>query len=173
MVDERVRNGLPPQSVVSVTGLPVNDAVRRAREQGVLDRLPMFDRITPTGVAWDDGRTVEADVILWATGFRPAVDHLAPLRLREPGGGIRAENTRAVRDGRVHLVGYGPSASTIGANRAGRAAVRSVLRLLEGPVVGGARRRRPGWRCDGDGAGVAGDGASGGAVSPWPLGGCG
>ncbi|MFJ2151607.1 NAD(P)-binding domain-containing protein [Streptomyces microflavus] len=130
MVEERVRRGLPPQSVVSVTGLPVTDAVRRAREQGVLDRLPMFDRITPAGVAWNDGRTVKADVILWATGFRPAVDHLAPLKLREPGGGIRAENTRAVRDGRVHLVGYGPSASTIGANRAGRTAVRSVLRLL-------------------------------------------
>ncbi|MFC8208627.1 NAD(P)-binding domain-containing protein [[Kitasatospora] papulosa] len=131
MVEERVRRGLPPQSVVSVTGLPLNDAVRRAREQGVLDRLPMFERITPDGVAWADGRSVEADVILWATGFRAAVDHLAPLRLRDPGGGIRVEDTRAVRDGRVHLVGYGPSASTIGANRAGRAAARSVSRLLE------------------------------------------
>ncbi|MEV5130736.1 NAD(P)-binding domain-containing protein [[Kitasatospora] papulosa] len=131
MVEERVRRGLPPQSVVSVTGLPLNDAVRRAREQGVLDRLPMFERITPGGVAWADGRSVEADVILWATGFRAAVDHLAPLRLREPGGGIRVEDTRAVRDGRVHLVGYGPSASTIGANRAGRAAARSLSRLLD------------------------------------------
>ncbi|MBO0511171.1 NAD(P)-binding domain-containing protein [Streptomyces beijiangensis] len=130
MVEERVRRGLPPQSVVSVTGLPVNDAVRRAREQGVLDRLPMFDRITPHGVAWDDGRTVEADVILWATGFRPAIDHLAPLKLREPGGGIRVEGTAAVRDERIHLVGYGPSASTIGANRAGRAAVHDIRRLL-------------------------------------------
>ncbi|MFG2675051.1 NAD(P)-binding domain-containing protein [Streptomyces sp. NPDC048445] len=137
MVADRVRRGLPPQSVVSVTGLPVTDAVRRARESGVLDRLPMFDRITPDGVAWDDGRTVEADVILWATGFRPAVDHLAPLRLREPGGGIRVEGTRAVRDERVQLVGYGPSASTIGANRAGRAAARAVGRLLEhtGPAA--------------------------------------
>ncbi|MEU7279960.1 NAD(P)-binding domain-containing protein [Streptomyces sp. NPDC045431] len=131
LVEERVRRGLPPQSVVSVTGLPVTDAVRRARERGVLDRLPMFDRITPTGVAWEDGRTVDADVILWATGFRAAIDHLAPLRLREPGGGIRLEGTRAVRDERVHLVGYGPSASTIGANRAGRAAVRDIGRLLE------------------------------------------
>ncbi len=130
MVEERVRRGLPPQSVVSVTGLPLNDTVRRAREQGVLDRLPMFERITEDGVAWADGRTAEADVILWATGFRPAVDHLAPLRLREPGGGIRVEDTRAVRDPRVHLVGYGPSASTIGANRAGRAAVRDIRRLL-------------------------------------------
>ncbi|MFJ9058128.1 NAD(P)-binding domain-containing protein [Streptomyces sp. NPDC102409] len=131
MVEERVRRGLPPQSVVSVTGLPLNDAVRRAREQGILDRLPMFERITPDGVAWADGSTVDADVILWATGFRAAVDHLAPLRLREPGGGIRVEDTRSVRDARVHLVGYGPSASTIGANRAGRAAVRSVTRLLD------------------------------------------
>ncbi|MGW0776654.1 NAD(P)-binding domain-containing protein [Streptomyces sp. NPDC002835] len=131
LVEERVRRGLPPRSVVSVTGLPLTDAVRRARESGVLDRLPMFDRITPTGVAWDDGRSVDADVILWATGFRPVIDHLAPLRLREPGGGIRVEGTRAVRDARVHLVGYGPSASTIGANRAGRAAVREIRRLLE------------------------------------------
>ncbi|MFB7357169.1 NAD(P)-binding domain-containing protein [Streptomyces gardneri] len=130
LVEERVRLGLPPQSVVSVTGLPLNDAIREARASGVLDRLPMFDRITPTGVAWDDGRTVDADVILWATGFRAAIDHLTPLRLREPGGGIRVEGTRAVRDERVHLVGYGPSASTIGANRAGRAAVTDIRRLL-------------------------------------------
>ncbi|MFE6402758.1 FAD-dependent oxidoreductase [Streptomyces alboflavus] len=136
MVEERVRQGLPPLSVVSVTGLPVNDAVRKAREDGVLDRLPMFDRITPTGVEWDDGRHVEADVILWATGFRAAIEHLAPLRLREPGGGIRMDGTRAAADPRVHLVGYGPSASTIGANRAGRAAVREIVRLLEGaPAV--------------------------------------
>lgn len=130
LVEERVRRGLPPQSVVSVTGLPLNDAIRAARARGVLDRLPMFDRITPTGVAWDDGRSVDVDVILWATGFRAAIDHLTPLRLREPGGGIRLEGTRAVRDERVHLVGYGPSASTIGANRAGRAAVSGVRRLL-------------------------------------------
>lgn len=94
-------------------------------------------------MAWDDGRVVDADVILWATGFRPAVEHLAPLKLREPGGGIRAEDTRAVRDGRVHLVGYGPSASTIGANRAGRAAVRSVMRLLKG-TDGQSGDERPG-----------------------------
>ncbi|GAA2505506.1 NAD(P)-binding domain-containing protein [Streptomyces gobitricini] len=142
LVEERVRRGLPPQSVVGVTGLPLNDAIRRARERGVLDRLPMFDRITPAGVVWDAGsalagRTVDADVILWATGFRPAVDHLAPLRLREPGGGIRLDGTRVVRDERVHLVGYGPSASTIGANRAGRSAARDIARLLDRAGYGG------------------------------------
>ncbi|APU44163.1 NAD(P)-binding domain-containing protein [Streptomyces sp. TN58] len=130
LVDERVRRGLPPQSVVSVTGLPLNEAVRAGLASGVLDRRPAFARISPTGAVWADGSRVEADAILWATGFRAAVDHLAPLRLREPGGGIRVEGTRAVRDERVHLVGYGPSASTIGANRAGGAAVREIRRLL-------------------------------------------
>ncbi|MEX2982855.1 NAD(P)-binding domain-containing protein [Streptomyces sp. C36] len=129
-VEERVRRGLPPRSVVSVTGLPMTEAMRRARAAGILDQLPMFDRLTPTGVAWDDGRVVEADVVLWATGFRAALGHLAPLGLREPGGGVRVEGTRAVRDPRIHLVGYGPSASTIGANRAGRNAVREIRALL-------------------------------------------
>ncbi|MEV5640202.1 NAD(P)-binding domain-containing protein [Streptomyces flaveolus] len=137
LVEERVRQGLPPKSVVSVTGLPLNDAIRAGLESGVLDRQPMFDRITPDGAEWSDGRQVAADVILWATGFRAAIEHLRPLRLREAGGGIRVEGTRAVADPRVHLVGYGPSASTIGANRAGRSAVRDIRRLLaeEEPVA--------------------------------------
>lgn len=135
LVEERVRRGLPPRSVVSVTGLPLTDALRKGLADGVLDRQPMFDRITPDGVAWKDGRHEPADVILWATGFRHAIDHLAPLRLRGPGGGIRVIGTRVADDPRVHLVGYGPSASTIGANRAGRAAVLEIRRLLAGEPV--------------------------------------
>jgi cation diffusion facilitator CzcD-associated flavoprotein CzcO len=134
LVEQRVRAGLPTQSVVSATGLVENPMVRRARALGALRRLPMFDRLTPTGVAWDDGRAVAADVIVWATGFRPAVGHLAPLGLREPGGGIRMDGTRAAADPRVHLVGYGPSASTVGANRAGRAAANELHTLLRGRV---------------------------------------
>ncbi|GAA2402815.1 NAD(P)-binding domain-containing protein [Streptomyces glaucosporus] len=137
LVEERVRNGLPPRSVVSVTGLPMTEEMRRARDSGVLRRLPMFDRVTPEGVVWDGGRSVAADSIVWATGFRAAIDHLAPLRLREPGGGIRMEGTRVARDPRIHLVGYGPSASTIGAGRAGRAAVRDVRAFLSRAREGG------------------------------------
>ncbi|MET8977428.1 NAD(P)-binding domain-containing protein [Streptomyces sp. NPDC004539] len=130
LVEERVRQGLPPRSVVSVTGLPLNDAIREGLSDGVLNRRPMFDRITPDGVHWPDGHEEPADVILWATGFRPSLAHLTPLDLREPGGGIRLTGTRTTADPRIHLVGYGPSASTIGANRAGRAAVREIRRLL-------------------------------------------
>ncbi|WP_249522604.1 NAD(P)-binding domain-containing protein [Modestobacter marinus] len=132
LVDERVRAGLPPGSVVGVTGLVETDAVRAARARGVLDRLPVFDRLTADGVVWDGdpGRFVPADVVLWATGFRPALEHLAPLHLRGAGGGIVMDGTRVVAEPRLHLVGYGPSASTIGANRAGPSAVRQLLRTL-------------------------------------------
>ncbi|RAY12022.1 pyridine nucleotide-disulfide oxidoreductase [Actinomadura craniellae] len=137
-VERRVRAGLPPGSVVSATGLARTPQVRAAMAAGVLDRRPMFDRIVPGGVAWDDGTEFAADTILWATGFRPVIEHLAPLRLREPGGGIQVLGTRAVRDPRVHLVGYGPSASTVGANRAGRVAVREIRELLAARTALGA-----------------------------------
>lgn len=130
-VADRVRRGLPPESVVRATGYPLTPEIAAAREAGLLDRSPMFDRITPDGVAWDDGRFEPADVILWCTGFRAVLDHLAPLRLRRPGGGIAVEGTRVVDHPSIHLVGYGPSASTIGANRAGRRAVRELLRHLQ------------------------------------------
>ncbi|AXT86499.1 pyridine nucleotide-disulfide oxidoreductase [Aeromicrobium sp. A1-2] len=129
-VEERVRQGLPPRSVVSVTGLSLRPQEREAERLGAYDRRPMFARIEPDGVRWADGTFEPVDVILWATGFRPAVDHLAPLHLRSPHGGIRLDGTIAVADPRVQMVGYGPSASTIGANRAGRAAARGVVEWL-------------------------------------------
>jgi cation diffusion facilitator CzcD-associated flavoprotein CzcO len=133
IVEDRVRRGLPPSSVVSVTGLPVTPAIQAMRERGVLDRLPMFSEIDEDGVRWADGTFVRADVILWCTGFRSSLDHLAPLLLREPNGGITMTGrlaTQVAKEPRVHLVGYGPSASTIGANRAGGAAAAELMTLL-------------------------------------------
>lgn len=129
LVEDRVRQGLPPQSVVSVTGLIWTPALRAARGRGALDREPMFTSIEPDGVRRADGSLRKADVILWATGFRAELEHLAPLHLRGPGGGIAMDGTRVAAEPRVHLVGYGPSSSTIGANRAGRAAVTGILKL--------------------------------------------
>ncbi|MEU0872894.1 NAD(P)-binding domain-containing protein [Nocardia brasiliensis] len=132
-VEDRVRRGLPPGSVVSVTGLRLDDRLRAAQARGALHRLPMFDHIEPDGVRWADGTFQRAEVIVWATGFRSALDHLAPLRLRGPGGGITMTGrlaTQVAKDPRIHLIGYGPSASTIGANRAGRAAAAELTRYL-------------------------------------------
>ena len=131
LVEERVRRGLPPASVVSVTGLALREQERAAERLGAYERHPMFAAIEPDGVRLPDGTRWPADVILWATGFRPAVGHLAPLHLRSEHGGIQLDGTAAVADPRVQLVGYGPSASTIGANRAGRVAARGVAAWLD------------------------------------------
>ncbi len=133
LVEERVRRGLPPRSVVSATGIPITPAIEAMRARGALKRLPMFSDIVEDGVRWPDGTVVHADVILWCTGFRSALDHLAPLQLREPDGGIVMTGrlaTQVAKDPRVHLVGYGPSASTIGANRAGSAAATELMSFL-------------------------------------------
>ncbi|WP_121255395.1 FAD-dependent oxidoreductase [Nocardioides ferulae] len=137
LVEERVRRGLPPASVVSVTGLMLREQEQEAARRGAYTRHPMFTAVEPGGVRMPDGRLERAEVILWATGFRPAVGHLAPLRLRGPLGGIQLDGTAAAADPRVQLVGYGPSASTIGANRAGRAAALGVARWLTGGAAEG------------------------------------
>jgi cation diffusion facilitator CzcD-associated flavoprotein CzcO len=125
-VEDRVRRGLPPGSVISVTGMHWTPWARAAEARGVLVRHPMFASIEADGVRMPDGEFVAADVILWATGFRPAVNHLTPLGLRTPEGGIRVADGRAIDEPRLFLIGYGPSQSTVGANRAGRAAVRAI-----------------------------------------------
>ncbi|MFD1942632.1 NAD(P)-binding domain-containing protein [Paradevosia shaoguanensis] len=142
LVEDRVRNGLPPNSVVSVTGLRNTPAIEAMRARGVLKRLPMFAEITEDGVRWDDGSVQHADVILWCTGFRSSLDHLAPLMLREPSGGITMTGrlaTQVLKDPRIHLVGYGPSASTIGANRAGSAAASELMGFLGLPTAASTR----------------------------------
>lgn len=130
-VEERVRAGLPPRSVVSVTGLHLRPQEQAAWDRGVYTRQEMFARLTPDGAVWPDGRHQHFDTVLWATGFRADLAHLAPLHLREPSGGIQMSNTVTTKDPRIHLVGYGPSASTIGANRAGFQAARSLRKLLK------------------------------------------
>ncbi|OLT48449.1 pyridine nucleotide-disulfide oxidoreductase [Gordonia sp. CNJ-863] len=136
-VERRVRAGLPPTSVVSVTGLALTPAIAAAQRDGILSWRPMFTRITETGVCWDcgpeGGEHLDLDVIFWNTGFRSSLDHLTPLRLRAPGGGITMTGRLATvveADPRIQLIGYGPSASTIGANRAGREAARVAADLL-------------------------------------------
>ena len=46
---------------------------------GKLDRRPMFDRLTPTGVVWADGTAEPVDAVILATGYRPDVDYLPGL----------------------------------------------------------------------------------------------
>lgn len=129
-VSARTRAGLPPRSVVSATGLPLTPEYRRGIEDGVLVSRGPLAALTEDAAVFGDGSTEQVDTVLWATGFRAALDHLAPLHLREPGGGIRMDGVRVVREPRLLMVGYGESSSTLGATRAGRAAALAAVQLL-------------------------------------------
>jgi cation diffusion facilitator CzcD-associated flavoprotein CzcO len=134
--DEAAREGRVLPSIISGTGLPATPANLGGFERGVLVARPMFTSIEPDGVRFADGSFEPADAIIWATGFRADLAHLGPLKLREQAGGIRVEKGKVARNGRVFLAGYGPQASTIGANRAGRLVAMQVLdelRRLEHP----------------------------------------
>lgn len=127
---EAARAGRALPSIVSGTGVPRTRRIQAALDRGTLNFRPMFERIEPDGVVWSDGSRQHADVLLWATGFRPELRHLAPLKLREKEGGVAVASDHSVRDARVFFAGYGPAASTMGANRAGRNVARQVVAAL-------------------------------------------
>lgn len=132
-VNERTHSGLPPRSVVSVTGLPLTDFYVAGIESGVLRSRGKITGFGERSVYFDDGSSEDIDVVLWATGFRASLDHLASLSLREPCGGIvmGEDSVSVAKVPGLFLVGYGASASTIGATRAGRAAAVGASALLE------------------------------------------
>jgi len=130
MQDEAARAGKALPSIVSGTGVPRTRRIQAGIERGLLTARPMFETIEPDGVRWSNGSFQKADAIIWSTGFRPELRHLAPLKLREKEGGIAVAAGTAWKDPRIFFAGYGPQASTIGANRAGRTIARQVVASL-------------------------------------------
>ncbi len=130
MQDNAARAGRALPSIVSGTGVPRTRRIQAALDRGVLEFTPMFTAIEPDAVVWSDGTRTPADAIIWATGFRPELRHLAPLKLREKEGGVAVASHHSERDPRIFFAGYGPAASTIGANRAGRNIARQVVATL-------------------------------------------
>lgn len=128
--DEAARQGRALPSIVSGTGVPRTRRIQAGIDRGTLVAKPMFSSIEPGGVRWADGTFQTADAIVWSTGFRPELRHLAPLKLREKEGGVTVGTGSSWKDPRIFFAGYGPQASTIGANRAGRQIARQVVALL-------------------------------------------
>ncbi|MBL6080776.1 NAD(P)/FAD-dependent oxidoreductase [Belnapia sp. T18] len=105
--------------------------VREARDRGALRSVRPFLRFEPDGVVWRDGSRSLVDAVIWCTGFRPALAHLAPLGVLEPDGRVVVRGGRSVREPRLWLVGYGDwtglaSATLAGVTRAARSAVQEI-----------------------------------------------
>ncbi|WP_124040210.1 NAD(P)-binding domain-containing protein [Neoactinobaculum massilliense] len=134
-VEARVRAdveaGRPVKPVVANTGLPVTPRIREMRSRGLLNRMPMFTALTPRGARWADGTERDYTVIVWATGFRPDFRHLTPLHIRNHGGGVTMRGQHVAGHPRLFMVGYGPSASTLGARWASRKVGAELVHRLD------------------------------------------
>ncbi len=121
--------------VASLGDIVAVPPVRAARDAGLLKAQPMFERLTRDGLVWADGTSARADAVIWCTGFRPALSHLAPLGLRGTRGHIATAGTRAAGEPLLHLLGYGDwtgpaSATLIGVGRPAREAAAQIADLL-------------------------------------------
>lgn len=102
-----------PQGLSALGDIVIVPSVKAARDAGQLIAHPMFDRLTPTGVQWDDSAQADVDTIVWCTGFRPALSHLRHAGLTRPS----VQQTAATDTPGMFFVGYGdwvgPAADTI------------------------------------------------------------
>ena len=135
-----VQEGRTPDPPRSLGDVVMVTPVRAARDRGALRAQPMFVRFTPTGVVWPDGREERVNAVIFATGFRPALEHLAPLGIVDAAGRIEiasgGSGTRAARVPNLWLIGYGEwtgfaSATLIAVGRTARAAVDEIAATLD------------------------------------------
>ena len=126
----------PPRSLGDVVMVP---PVKAARDRGSMVAVRMFERLDRSGVTWPDGRHTDEDVIIWATGFRPALGHLKNLQVIDSDGRVAVSGvagTRSLAEPRLWMVGYGnwtgyASATLIGVGRSARATVQEVQDALK------------------------------------------
>ena len=127
-----LQEGRTPEPPRSLGDIVMVESVRDARDRGVLAAESPFASFIEHGVRWADGRTLDVDVVMWCTGFRPALDHLRPLGVVEPDGRVQVRGTRSVKEPALWLVGYGDwtgyaSATLIGVGRSAKATVEERM----------------------------------------------
>lgn len=114
-------------------GFPSQGAADPYIDQVVADRVRKLPGFPVSGAGTSNQWSTPIDVVLWATGFRHDIGHLAPLGLRGRGGGVQLEedDVTASKQPGLFFTGYGASASTLGATRAGRRAAVRAIRFSE------------------------------------------
>jgi putative flavoprotein involved in K+ transport len=111
------------------------DSVKEARGRGVLKSVRAFERFSENSLVWADGREEKVDAVIFCTGFRNSLQHLAGLQVINAEGKVDTEGTRATSISGLWLVGYGnwtgfASATLIGVGRTAKATVEQVKAFL-------------------------------------------
>lgn len=123
----------PPPAQGGLGDIVAVAPVREARARGALGSVRPFARLESAGAVWADGTRIAADTIIWRTGFRPALGHLAPLGVVQDDGRVEVgPSGRSTAEPRLWLLGYGDwtgmaSATLAGVTRAARDVVQGVF----------------------------------------------
>lgn len=125
------------QAKYNVRSIVMVPPVVDARGRGVLNSKGEIERFTETGVVWKSGEEENFDVVIWCTGFKPALKHLESLGILQPDGRVITNGNSKV-DGinGLWLVGYGDwtgfaSATLIGVGRSAKSTVDEVVDFLK------------------------------------------
>ncbi|MFB6397039.1 flavin-containing monooxygenase [Polymorphospora lycopeni] len=117
---------------------------REAIDSGELPRRDMFTAFTPDGVSWSDGTTEAIDAIIFATGYRPHVDYLAPLDTLDRGKPRQVGGISTTHPGLVYLgLEFQRSFASNTLRGVGRDAAHAMT-ALAAHATGRPRLRRPG-----------------------------
>ena len=130
---QRGENYVPKGSLANIVMVA---PVKEARERGALESREPFSHFTAEGVAWPDGSTAKLDAVIWCTGFKPALEHLAPLHIVNEEGRVKTKDTRSLEVPGLWLVGYGSwtgfaSATLIGVGRTARQTAAEIKEFLQ------------------------------------------
>ncbi|NES26997.1 SidA/IucD/PvdA family monooxygenase [Micromonospora terminaliae] len=131
---------------------------------GELLRREMFTRFTADGVVWSDGTTEAVDAVIFATGYRPNLDYLAPLGALNQGVPRQVGGMSTTHPGLLYLGlefqrsfasntlrGVGRDAAHVMAALAARVDRRSRLFRQVRPAASGAQRSPSPLHSDGAG----------------------
>lgn len=122
-----------PPSLGQIVMVP---PVVEARSRGVFRQsFRPFSRIEADQLVWPDGHREKVDVIIFCTGFRADLRHLAAIPLPAPDGKPRTDETRSLDIPGMWFVGYGnwtgfASATLIGVGRSAKLTVDELVNYL-------------------------------------------
>ena len=111
------------------------DSVKEARARRVLKSLRPFDHFTEDSLVWADGHEEKVDVVIFCTGFKPALQHLSELGVVSFEGRAETEGTKSTIVDGLWFVGYGnwtgfASATLIGVGRSAKKTVEEITEYL-------------------------------------------
>lgn len=119
----------------SLGSIVMVDSVKEARSRKVFRSARPFSEFTEDSLIWENGHEEKIDVVIFCTGFGPALKHLESLNIIDETGKVDTDGTRAKQMKGLWLVGYGnwtgfASATLIGVGRSAKTTIEQVSQYI-------------------------------------------